>query len=80
MCNIDILHHLLLLAIISHSAHDGAALLREQLAESVAEKEQLRMMNDNLQQAQSSLQHENEQLKQEKWQLMEEKKTQVSHV
>ena len=57
-----------------------AASLREQLAESNTEKEELRMMNNNLQQSKSSLQYEIDCLKQENQKLVEEKKAQVNHV
>ena len=72
--------HLLLYCHYSHSVHDAVASLREQLLENNAEKQELRMMNNNLQQSQSSLQHENDWLKQENQKLMEEIKIQVNHV
>ena len=72
--------HLLFYCHYSHSVHDVAASLREQLLESNTEKEELRMMYSNLQQSQSSLQYEIEMLKQENHKLMEERKSQVNYV
>ena len=73
-------HHLLFYYHYSHSVHDAVASLREQLLENNAEKEELRMMYNNLQQSQNSLQFENDWLKQENQKLVEEKKAQVNYV
>ena len=63
--------------VYSYSTNDAAATMREQIAERATEIEELRKLNNNLQESRSSLEHKYEQLKLEHQKMREDNTYQV---